>query len=79
MVTDVNVLALCKGQEKYIYVFDDASLPLLFHAFCDQAANPQLALNWFDVTVLKDRAHQQVALAGEASGPEAKGTSGSVP
>lgn len=61
MAQELNVLALIKGEERYIYVYDDASRPSLLEAFRDQAANPQLSLNWFDAAVLTQKAHEQAA------------------
>ncbi len=64
MEPELNVLALYKGQEKYIFVFDDSSRETLIDAFRDQAANPHLTLNWFDVAVLTQKAHEQADPAG---------------
>jgi hypothetical protein len=56
---EFNVLALIKGQERYIYVYDDASREDLIDAFRDQAANPGMNFSWFDAAVLTDKARQQ--------------------
>jgi hypothetical protein len=56
-----NVLALLKGEERYIYVYDDDSRSPLLEAFRAQAADPELSLNWFDVAVLTQKAHEQAA------------------
>jgi hypothetical protein len=56
---ELNVLALLKGNERYVFVYDDASRPLLIDAFRDQAADPRLSINWFDAAVLTDRAREQ--------------------
>ena len=61
MRQEYNVLALVKGDERYIYVFDDASLQPLREAFEDQADDPALSLNWFDAAVLKQKAHEQAS------------------
>ena len=61
MPSELNVLALVKGQERYIYVFDDASRAGLVDAFRDQAANPHLALTWFDAMVLTKKTREQEA------------------
>lgn len=49
---DVNVLALCKGEERYIYLFDDASKTEILRALGRQAANVELSLSWADAAVL---------------------------
>jgi hypothetical protein len=58
---EFNVLALIKGGERYVYVYDDASRSPLLETFHAQAADPQLSLNWFDVAVLMQKAQEQAA------------------
>jgi hypothetical protein len=57
---DFNILALIKGGERYVYVYDDDSRPTLIGSLRDQAADPNLSLTWFDAAVLIDKARQQV-------------------
>jgi hypothetical protein len=57
---EVNVLALLKGDERFIYVYDDASRQPLIEAFRDQAADPRLSFSWFDAAVLTEKAREQV-------------------
>jgi hypothetical protein len=57
---EVNVLALFKGRERYVYVYDDASRDVLIDAVRDQAADPASSVTWFDAAVLTERARQQV-------------------
>ena len=59
MRRELNVLALIKGNERYVFVYDDRSRELLLEAFRAQAANPELSLNWFDAAVLTQKAHEQ--------------------
>ncbi|HWG41990.1 MAG TPA: hypothetical protein VN688_04330 [Gemmataceae bacterium] len=63
MGREFNVLALLKGEERYIYVYDDDSRSPLLEAFRAQAADPDLSLNWFDVVVLSQKAREQAASA----------------
>jgi hypothetical protein len=60
---ELNILALIKGQERYIFVYDDDSRSELLDAFRDQAADPRLSFNWFDAAVLTDKARAQAAAA----------------
>jgi hypothetical protein len=62
---ELSVLALLKGKERFIYVYDDESRPPLLEAIRDQAAHPGLSLTWFDAAILTERARQQ-ALEAEA-------------
>jgi hypothetical protein len=56
---EVNVLALFKGAEKFIFVYDDESRAAVVDAIRDAAADPKVAVNWFDAAVLTERARQQ--------------------
>ena len=59
MRREFNVLALIKGNERYVYVYDDDSRRPLLDAFRDQAADPRLTFNWFDAAVLTAKAREQ--------------------
>lgn len=59
MRRELNVLALLKGRERYVYVYDDESREHLIDAFRDQAADPHLSLSWLDVRVLTHKARDQ--------------------
>jgi hypothetical protein len=56
---ELNVLALIKGDERYIFVYDDASRETLLDALRDHAANPGLSFSWFDAAVLTNKAREQ--------------------
>lgn len=60
MHPEVNVLALVKGDDRFVYVYDDESQELTIDAIRDHAANPALSLTWFDAVVLTNRAREQV-------------------
>ena len=69
---EFNVLALIKGEDRYIFVYDDASRQQLIATFRDQAADPNLSLTWFDAVVLTKRAQEQAQeQAEETVDPEA--------
>jgi hypothetical protein len=57
---DLSILALVKGKERYLYVFDDSSLDRLIEVIREQAASPAASLSWFDAKILTERARQQV-------------------
>lgn len=59
MRREFNVLALVKGSERYVYIYDDASQEPLIDAFRDQAADPRLSFTWFDAAVLTQKAREQ--------------------
>ncbi len=63
MGREFNVLALIKGEERYVYIYDDASRAPLLETFRSQAEDPSLSLNWFDAAVLTQKAREQAAAA----------------
>ncbi len=69
MPHEFNVLALIKGEERYIYVYDDGSRSSLLDSFRDQAADPALTFTWFDATVLTEKAREQAANSAEGRIP----------
>jgi hypothetical protein len=70
---DLNVLALLKGSERFVFVYDDASRDAAVAAIRDQAADPGVSLNWFDAAVLTERARQQGERAAEDRLPSRMG------
>ena len=69
MGQEFNVLALVKGRERFVYVFDDDSRQELIDAVRDHAADPRLSLSWFDASVLTRKAREQVAASAGAGPP----------
>lgn len=59
MRRELNVLALIKGHERYVFVYDDNARQELIDVFRQFASDPQLSFNWFDAAVLTDKARQQ--------------------
>jgi hypothetical protein len=69
MSSEVNVLALMKGRERYVYVYDDASHDALIDVVRDHAADPRLSLSWFDASVLTRKARDQATATASVSPP----------
>ncbi len=67
---ELNVLALLKGQEHYIFIYDDESRPQLIDNFRDVAADPQYSLSWFDAMVLTTKAREQETMEATPLAPE---------
>ncbi len=55
MTHELNVLALIKGDERFLFVYSDDSKDALIADIRDKAADPACALNWFDAAVLTER------------------------
>ena len=56
---ELNVLALVKGNERYVFVYDEESRQMLVDAFRGYAADPELSFTWFDAAVLTEKAREQ--------------------
>jgi hypothetical protein len=69
---ELNVLALIKGDEHYVYVYDDESRSALLETFHAQAAHAGLSLNWFDAAVLTQKAHEQAEATHCGSAPRSR-------
>lgn len=70
MRPEVNVLALFKGTERFIFVYDDDSREALVDDLRQKAADPSVALNWFDAAVLTGRVRNPATEPDEALADE---------
>ena len=70
---ELSVLALIRGKERYVYVYDDDSRVELIEAIRVQAASTKYRLSWYDAAVLTERARQQAREAGSAPRTPTKG------
>jgi hypothetical protein len=61
---ELSVLALIRGKERFVYVYDDESRDELIEAIRAQAASPLVSLSWYDAAVLAERARRQAQDAG---------------
>ena len=62
MTRELNVLALIKGDERYIFVYDDDSRETLIDDIRDKAADPATPVSWFDAAVLTERVRAALAV-----------------
>lgn len=49
---DINVIALVKGGERYVFLFDDNSREETLRTLARYAANPDLSFSWYDAAML---------------------------
>ena len=61
MAQDINVLALVKGSERYVFLYDDASRAETLRVLGRYASNPKLSFTWYDAAVLSQKVRQQAA------------------
>ena len=55
MSQDINVLALVKGKERYVFLYDDASRAETLRTLGRYASNPELSFTWYDAAVLSQK------------------------
>ena len=55
MSKDVNVVALVKGEERYIFLFNDKRKGELLRTLGKYASNSELAFSWYDAAVLSQK------------------------
>jgi hypothetical protein len=60
MDEDINVIALVKGTERYIFLYDDKSYEETLKSFGRFALNPELSFTWYDAAVLSQKMRQDV-------------------
>ena len=59
MSQDINVLALVKGAERYVFLYDDASRAEALRTLGRYASNPELSFTWYDAAVLSQKIRQE--------------------
>jgi len=56
---DINVLALVKGCERYVFLYDDDSRAETLRVLGRYASNPELSFTWYDAAVLSQKIRQE--------------------
>lgn len=59
---ELNVLALIKGQDKYVFLFNDANRVETLRMLGRYAADPELNFSWYDAAMLSQRIREMAAL-----------------
>lgn len=59
MTQDINVLALVKGTERYVFLYDDESRAETLRVLGRFASNPELSFTWYDAAVLSQKIRQE--------------------
>lgn len=60
MTKDINVLALVKGKERYVFLYDDSSRAETLRILGRYASNSELSFTWYDAAVLSQKIRQQI-------------------
>ncbi|MEQ8210321.1 MAG: hypothetical protein RH917_10860 [Lacipirellulaceae bacterium] len=60
MSDDINVLALVKGKERYVFLYEDSQRAKTLRTLGRFASNPELSFNWYDAAVLSQKLRNNV-------------------
>lgn len=63
---DINVLALVKGEERYIFLYDDASRAETLRMLGRFASDTDLSFTWYDAAVLSQKVRAQESVEAPA-------------
>ena len=65
MDKEINVLALVKGEERFIFLFDDQNRDDTLRQLARFAANPELDFSWYDAAMLSRKIRDAVPSADD--------------
>ena len=65
MSQDVNVVALVKGDERYLFLFSDEQKGETLRTLGKYASDPELSFSWYDAAVLCQKVRRAVRKKGE--------------
>lgn len=52
---DINILALAKGEERYIFLYNDESRNETLRTLGRYASNSELSFSWYDAAVMSQK------------------------
>ncbi len=55
MNQEVNVLALVKGKERYVFMYNETNRTAVLESFARYASDPEMSFSWYDAAVLTQR------------------------
>jgi hypothetical protein len=55
---DINVLAMIKGEERYIFLYNDDNRVEMLRTLGRYAADPQLSFSWYDAAVMSKKVRE---------------------
>lgn len=58
MSGEVNVVALVRGDEQYIFMFDEANRTETLRMLGRYAADPELSFTWYDAAVMSQKVRE---------------------
>ena len=59
VVKDIKVIALIKGEEQYVFLYDENNRAETLRTLGRYASNPELSFTWYDAAVLSQKIRQE--------------------
>ncbi len=59
MNREINVLALVKGEERYVFVYNEETRSETMRTLGRYASNPELNFSWYDAAVLSQKMRRE--------------------
>ena len=56
---EINSIVLVKGEERYVFIYDDANIQETLQTVGRFASNPELSFTWYDAACLSQRIRQE--------------------
>jgi len=56
---DVKVIALIKGREQYVFIYNEDNRAETLRLLARYASNPELSFTWYDAAVLSQKIRQE--------------------
>ena len=57
---EINVVALVRGEEQYIFMFDEANRTETLRMLGRYAADPELSFTWYDAAVMSQKVREML-------------------
>ncbi len=71
MSDEINIIALVKGEDRYVFLFDDNHRTDTLRMLGRYAADPELSFSWYDAAILSQRIRSMapIEMAEETNRP----------
>jgi hypothetical protein len=79
MEKEVNVLAMVKGEERFVFLYDDQNRVETLRMLGRFAADPQLNFTWYDAALMSKKIRDMAALDAAAAKQVNQGNSHGMP
>jgi len=66
---EINVVALVRGEEQYIFMFDEANRTETLRMLGRYAADPDLSFTWYDAAVMSQKVREMLPAKSTQNSP----------